>query len=110
MELVRHILLAVEREDAEIVAEGFTSAQIDYHVALLIEEEYLRGRVIRGGDDEIIWHIGGLTWKGHEFADLARSEKVWLKAVQKTRDTGIDVSISVFKEVLTAVARSLLGF
>jgi hypothetical protein len=86
-ELFKKILEAIEEADDEIYSEylkieGATQAQIDYHVQLLHDAEFIK----LDGDKTFIndkYIIDRLTNRGHDFLEAARNETAWRKTIEK---------------------------
>ena len=78
--------------------------------ALLIEADLVHGIVrpdARGEPNGTV--ILRLTWAGHEFLDAARNETVWKKAEERVKKSGVDVTISLMKEILNQLLKQSLG-
>ncbi|MNP65557.1 hypothetical protein D3C76_1611580 [compost metagenome] len=56
--------------------EGFTPAEVEYHLRLAIKSGLFDIPSNAGGH----YIIRGLTPAGHDFADSVRDEKIWRKA------------------------------
>ena len=89
MDLVRKILLAVEKEDGfdndwrpEI--DVYSVEEIAYHLEIMKDAGLLVVDVHRfmGGDLPLI-HLKRMTWEGHEFLDAARNEPLWNQATEE---------------------------
>jgi hypothetical protein len=114
-DLVRKILLAVEKETGsgddrrwlELELPGYTAKQVNYHVMLLKEAQFIRARSFRLLD-ETTWRPVRLTWRGHEFLDNARNVKVWNQVMADVRKKGGSVSWSVLRKLLAAEARAAI--
>ena len=112
MDLIRLILL--KQEDVEDVSfSDFTQDQINYHIALLIEANFLEGTVHysnRGGknSDEIPDRIfvKRIRWDGHEFLDQARNNTTWEKAKKFVIDKGQSLSIDSIKVALGVIIKN----
>jgi hypothetical protein len=89
MDLIRELLLKLESvpsemgdvfsfspEDKEVTVEGFTPAQIEYHLSLLREIGF-----IECPDSQPMLGItfSGLTWAGHDYIDAVRDPEIWRK-------------------------------
>ena len=107
MDLVRKILLQCEKQESgfppeKLEIEGYSDAQIGYHVHLMGEAGLLhivdRTHMQSEAPEAIPL---GMTWEGHEFLDAARSETVWEKAKGAASSVG-SVAFGVLKNVLTA--------
>lgn len=84
MDLIREILLAVERldtgkgEDVEVSVDDIEPHVLAAHVRLLAEAGFLDAHEIPDDADEFSHFIPTrLTWSGHEFLDLVRDPEVW---------------------------------
>lgn len=53
--------------------------------------------------------LSTLTWAGHEFADAARDEARWGKAMVIVQEKGGSVTLSVLTQLLTALMKGALG-
>lgn len=113
-DLIRLLLRQVEGE-GQIDLSSFTSEQINYHKALLIEAGLVKGKAhysSRGGpgSEEIpdVVHMQRLTWEGHEFIDKAKNDTAWEKAKKYVQDQGLSLSIESLKIALSAVITKML--
>ncbi len=115
MELIRKMVLAVEEgpdgyapDDLRI--EGHTAEQLAYHAHLLIQAGLATGPInthITGSGPSA--QITTLTWDGHDFADAARDETRWRKAMGIVQGKGGAVTLDIVKDVLLRLARVSLG-
>jgi Hypothetical protein (DUF2513) len=114
MELVRELMLAIESQDGDNDTDfelaGYNESQIDYHLELLIEAQFVVGEVhhLQGGYRPVI-RIGRLSWEGHEFLDNACNEPVWKKAMSIITEKGGSVSVGVLMQVLASAAKQHFG-
>jgi hypothetical protein len=106
MDLVRAILVKIENSPSgwaprNFGIEGFPPEQVGYHAHIMMQEG-----MIEGLDTT---HLGSegpeavprsLTWKGHEFLDLARDPERWNQAKAVIARIG-SAPISVWMKVLT---------
>jgi hypothetical protein len=53
--------------------------------------------------------ITNLTWAGHEFADAARDETRWKKAMGFVKEKGGAVTIGVLTQLLISLMRGAFG-
>jgi hypothetical protein len=102
MDLVRTILLRIEDSPSGWATHpfgiaGFTSEQVGYHAHIMREEG-----LIEGSDRH------SLTWKGHEFLDLARDQKRWNQAKIAIGKVG-SAPIAVWMKVLQDLMLKELG-
>jgi len=110
MNLIRLLLLEVEGEDPKPDVSAYTQEQQIYHSALLIEAGLVHGIIRTGSSGQpngIVMHR--LTWAGHEFLDAARNDTIWHKAGERIKKSGVDVTVSVLKELLNQLLKQSLG-
>jgi hypothetical protein len=114
-DLIREILLAVEkREDftitgADLWIEGWTQAEVTYHLLLLNDAGFLLGERVPyiGPGPNVAFYVERLTFAGHEFLDTVRDAEIWKKAKAGSRAvTGI--SLELLKEIAKAYAKDAL--
>lgn len=110
MNLIRSLLLETEGATPKQDLSSYTTEQLVYHSALLVEAGLVDGTIIENGSGYPAGTtIIRLTWAGHDFLDAARSDTIWKKAGEKIKAAGVEVTIDVLKEVLKQVARQSLG-
>lgn len=123
LDLIRKILLDLEGRTpnladdrlgfdlSKVSAElGTTEQELQYHLVLLYEAEYIDGFALRGLshksgkamtlDSEYAWlaiphHI---TWDGHEFLETVRDEKIWASTKGAAKKIG-SFSVDTLKEL-----------
>ena len=112
MDLVRGILLYVEEHNAwqwrstnSSPIAGYTPAQVTEHIGLLIQGGLLDGKDM-STLTAVAWHNLKLTWQGHDFIELARSDTRWGKARDTILNQGLAVTVEVISEMLR---RMMLG-
>jgi len=111
LELVRKILLAIEDSSSgwapDLKFEGYTDSQVGYHAYLLIDAGLAKGSDVSVmGSEGPEGMISNLTWAGHEFAEAARDETRWKKAVGLVAEKGGSVTLDVMKELLVSLMKS----
>jgi Hypothetical protein (DUF2513) len=115
LELIRKMVMAIEDAPSgwaphPLEIEGYTSAQIGYHAYLLIDAGLANGQdCTDGGSEGPEGFISKLTWTGHEFADAARDETRWKKAIGMVQDKAGSVTIAVLTQLLGGLMRASLG-
>jgi len=114
MDLVRIILMRIEDSSSGWAGQpfgiaGFTPEQVGYHAHIMIEDGLIEGSNVT------TMHSKGpeavprsLTWKGHEFLDLARDQKRWNQAKAKIGKIG-SAPISVWMKILNELMLKDLG-
>ena len=109
MDLVRTILLWIENNPAGWATPpfgiaGFAPEQVSYHAHIMMEDGLLESAgPARSGNP-----VYSLTWKGHEFLDLARDQKRWNQAKIAIGKVG-SAPISVWTKILQDLVLKELG-
>ncbi len=99
LDLIREILRAVEAcEDSYGInsppIEGYSEAQIAYHVKLLIDGGLIEAKDVSSGFQQEEEYIGiNLTWNGQEFLNVARDDSLWKKAKEAVIDSGVGFTV-----------------
>ena len=110
MNLIRLQLLETEGEDPKPDLSAYTEEQLVYHSALLIEAGLVHGEVVLDGNGQPVGTVTApLTWAGHEFLDAARNDTIWHKASERIKKSGVDVTISLMKEILNQLLKQSLN-
>lgn len=112
MDLMRLVVLRVEKDhegpndlvdyedfDHDMVIDGYTPAQVEYHLKLAIQNELFE---IPGGAGGY-YIFSGLTPAGHDFADSVRDEKIW----KMTKEGALKASGFTF-ELIGKLAKGLV--
>jgi hypothetical protein len=110
MNLIRLLLLETEGEDPKPDLSPYSGEQRVYHSALLIEAGLIDGQIIPNAIGLPARTVSlRLTWNGHEFLDAARNDTVWHKASERVKKSGVDVTLSLLKEILNHILRQSLN-
>ena len=113
MELIRKLLLAVEKNPRELQVEGYDVEEVGYHTLLLIEAGLLDGITSDTLDNTSIVptfiSVNRLTWDGHEFLDNIRKEEVWNTIKSEFKDASISTVFSVGKQLTENYAKKKLN-
>jgi hypothetical protein len=114
LELIRKMVLAIEDAPSgwapDLKVEGYSDAQVGYHAYLLIDAGLAKGEdASTMGSEAPEGFISCLTWAGHEFADAARDETRWKKAMGVVQEKGGTVTIGVLTQLLVALMKGALG-
>ena len=88
IELIRKILFAIEKFPSPIMGtglciDGYSSDEINYHIMILDEAGLILANNASHGNN-CIWFPIRLTWNGHDFLEVAREDKNWMKAKEIT--------------------------
>lgn len=115
MELIRKMVLGIEEAPGGFAPgrfniDGYSEGQIGYHAHLMIQAGLAEGSDIThtgsSGPEAI---LTSLTWAGHEFADAARDEGRWKRAMVIVKEKAGSVTIGVLTQLLTGLMKSALG-
>lgn len=112
MDLMRLVVLQVEKDhegpndlvsydnfEEHMVLDGYTPAQVEYHLKLAIQSRLFEVPGGAGG----LYIFSGLTPSGHDFADSVRDEKIW----KMTKEGALKASGFTF-ELLGQLAKGLV--
>jgi hypothetical protein len=106
MDLVRMILMRMEANPSgwapqDFGIRSFSSQEIGYHAHIMMQEGLIEGSDVTGSTSAGPEAVPtSLTWKGHEFLDLARDQERWNQAKAIIAKVG-SAPISVWMQVLT---------
>jgi hypothetical protein len=106
MDLVRTILMRMESNSSgwapqDFGIKAFTPEEISYHAHIMMQEGLVEGiDVAHSGSAGPEAIPRTLTWKGHEFLDLARDQDRWNRAKGIVAKVG-GAPVSVWMKVLT---------
>jgi hypothetical protein len=93
MDLARMILLAIERRGEDEPAairfdDRCSETALSEHTRLLVEAGLIHALEARHGEGYSRWQPQSLTWAGHDFLDLIRSDAAWEHIKQIMKRTG----------------------
>ena len=104
MDLVRLILLEIEKSEEEDVAnmmiDGYSSKEIMYNAKLMKQNN-----LIEICKEDIIgnYYIGSLTWDGCDYLDKIRDNSKWEKIKDVIKDKALPMTFETVKSVATAI-------
>ena len=106
MDLVRMILVRLESSPGgpaspDLGIQSFSPQEIAYHAHIMMQEGLIEGvdvTTLESSGREV--EPTNLTWKGHEFLDLARDQDRWNKAKAVIAKVG-GAPISVWMKLLS---------
>ena len=117
LDLIRSILLQIDQTSGvdgdgrrqeiswdPLQASGYELPAIHYHVELLHEAGLIRA-------DELVpgcWWPERLTWEGHEFVDVARSDVLWDRVRRRVESSVGSAPFSLWQQLLLQAARDVL--
>jgi len=113
IDLIRSILLEMEKRDPsspnpQITIDNYDFDTVQFHLKLLIEQNFIEGRINKYANGKIACFPLNLTWQGYDFLDAARDNSVWNKAKSTIAEKTTSVSFEVFKSVLVQIAKELI--
>ena len=121
-DLIRRIMAHIETiqpghfsdENSFIVhlglGEEYDRATILEHIGLLIEENFVKGKIHKSFDGIIdAVRITGLTWKGYDFIDASKDESIWNKAKETILKPTVSITFSLLLEWLKEEAKKKIG-
>lgn len=119
MGLIRQIAFDVEAKahgfdqginSTAITIEGYSPHQIAFHCELMHEADLIKTlNVGHMHSEHAEFMIYRLTWKGCDFLDAAREDKVWFATMRRISTRLASVSFDVLISILTQESRILLG-
>lgn len=114
LELVRKMVLAVEEAPTgyapQLSFDDYTGAQVGYHAYLLVDAGLAKGHdVSTMGSEGPEAMITSLTWAGHEFAEAARDDTRWQKAMGLVKAKGGSVTLGILTQLLTGLMKGAFG-
>lgn len=118
MELVRSILLAVEKHEhgkapSELAIDGYSAEQVGYHCHLIGQAGLADvADLTTRGSASPVGRILRLTWQGHEFLDAARDDTVWSRTKERLTSAGkslLTVPLNVLTALLADEGKRQLG-
>jgi len=114
LELIRKIVLSVEDAPTgyapDLKFEDYTPEQVGYHAYLLVDAGLAKGcNMTSLGSDGPDYSIECLTWAGHEFAQEARDDTRWKKAMGIVKEKGGTITLEILKLVLGGLMKAGFG-
>jgi len=114
LELIRQMVLAIEDAPGwaprELTIDGYTCEEIRYHAYLLIDARLAEGfDTTNLGSPAPEAMIRNLTWAGHEFAEAARDESRWKKAMGIVGEKGGSITLDILTQLLGSLMRGAFG-
>jgi hypothetical protein len=115
MDLIRQMALTLEASPTGYAPDsmdfdGYTAEQVAYHAYLMLDQglaEGLRTTTLVSSGPEA--QLTNLTSAGHDFAEAARDDTRWKKAMTIVRDKGGSVTLPILIELLKNLMRTAFG-
>ena len=114
LDLVRQLMLQIEALPAAPPVQYRMSEIEDpvllAHLEMLIEAGLVNGRISRsqGARGDVI-SVSGLTWQGHEWIEMVRSQSLWNEVKSAVLDAGGVLTFELTKAVATKLFRARLA-
>ena len=114
LDLVRQVLLQIEALPAGPPAQYRTSEIDDpvllAHFELVIAAGLVNGKIARSqGTRGDVISISGLTWEGHEWIEMVRSQTVWNEIKSTLLQHGGALTYELTKAVASKLLRARLA-
>lgn len=114
MDLVRHVLMTVERAESEVQIDGLVVdgkwhlAMVAYHVELMSAQGLVDAQVYHAGDAVVGGAVTALTWDGADYLDAIRDDAVWRRTKDVVRKSVGSTTMDVIKQAAVMVATSAI--
>lgn len=110
MDLIRKILLRLEKHNYLDEIESYSAKEIAYHVSLLEDAGLVTQDIYNNMflNDSMLDGIR-ITWAGHEFLDSSRDASIWEKAKNIAMEKTGALSYEVLKAVLVQLGKDALS-
>jgi len=114
LDLVRQLMLQIEALPAAPPVQYRMSEIEDpvllAHLEMLIEAGLVNGRISRsqGARGDVI-SVSGLSWQGHEWIEMVRSQSLWNEVKSAVLDGGGVLTFELTKAVAAKIFRARLA-
>jgi hypothetical protein len=114
LDLVRQLMLQIEALPAAPPVQYRMSEIEDpvllAHLEMLIEAGLVNGRISRsqGARGDVI-SVSGLTWQGHEWVEMVRSQSLWNEVKSAVLDGGGVLTFELTRAVAAKIFRARLA-
>ena len=113
LDLVRQLMLQIEALPAAPPVQYRMSEIEDpvllAHLELLIEGGLVNGRISRSqGTRGDVISVSGLTWHGHEWVEMVRSQSLWNEVKSAVLDGGGVLTFELTRAMATKLLRARL--
>ena len=80
------------------------------HLELLIDSGLVNGRIARShGTRGDVISVEGLTWQGHEWVEMVRSQSVWNETKSAVLDQGAPLTFELTRAMAAKLLRERVG-
>lgn len=115
-DLIRKLLISMEESGANTLeipsVDGCSAEEIMYHLILLRDGGFVESESETSSTSNRVIKIHPpimLLWKGQEFLDEIRDEKMWRKIVDEIRSKGCELTFAAIKCAVGILVKSQLG-
>jgi hypothetical protein len=114
LDLVRQLMLQIEALPAappvQYRMSEIEDAVLLAHLEMLIEAGLVNGRISRSqGTRGDVISVSGLTWQGHEWIEMVRSQSLWNEVKSAVLDGGGVLTYELTKAVASKILRARLA-
>jgi hypothetical protein len=115
LDLLRAMVLKIEDSPQgwapqDLAVDGYSPDELGYHSYLLVDAGLAHGSDTScagsEGPSALITH---LTWSGHEFAEAARNDTLWNKAMGLVKSKGGAITLPVLTQLLSFYMKTYFG-
>lgn len=117
LELIRKLFFRIEEFpykinndfDYEIKVDGYSIEEINFHLYLMKQAQFLDGIIHKSDLNKyltVLYDTLEITWKGYDFFNSIRDNKIWDKIKRKLFD--INIPIGILKELGIALIKENL--
>lgn len=113
-DFVRELLTDIEGEVDTFKKHNNTELEEKYvqHVRMLEQAGFIKGLIAKkaiGGQWTFTQNDPHLTWDGHDLLNTLRSQTVWEKIKERSKETGIDLTTDSIKALGAWALKALIG-
>lgn len=109
-DVIRAILIATEEDRFDEYLENAEDETLILgNTTLLIEADFITGKVLQSLDGIGDVFVNDLTWQGHELLDVIRSKPVWEKIKTTALEKGLELTFDVVKTLGAKAITFIIG-
>lgn len=113
-DLIRRILIDVEKMSPGDILDRCEYPEYDHgmiseHVRLLLDADFVQGRLTESYGGGSSYSVSGLTLKGHDFLDAAKDKTIWERAKEAVLKSAKTIPLDVFLQWLKEFVKQQLG-
>lgn len=113
-DFIRELLADIEGDVDTVKKYNHSEREEMYlqHVRMLEQGGFIKGLIAKktiGGQWNIIQNDSHLTWQGNDLLNTLRSQTVWEKIKERSKETGIDLTTDSVKTLGSWAIKAILG-